>query len=385
MEKKKRNTILALTVFGVLFYTVVQRVEFGALFGILKPFLLGAGIAFVLNVPMRAIERALAQLCRTKGKTPRRKQKGLLRVASILLTFALFVGVVLLVCLMILPEIARSARTLGGYLSDFYEMLVPYINELAAFSPDLASLSKTWESINWAETVRQVFGFLWNFLWSGGLIDNTFGAAATLVSALANAFIGLIFAIYLLVMKETLARQLKRLGYAYLPEEQMDGVVTVCRMANDTFSHFLSGQCVEAVLLGVMFFIVMTFGSFPYALMISTLIAVTALIPLFGAFIGCAVGTFLILIVSPLKAAWFIVIFLVLQQIEGNLIYPRVVGSSVGLPSIWVLAAVTIGAGTMGVAGMFLAIPAFSVVYQVLRGDSLRRVKEKGVPTKKYQ
>ena len=165
----------------------------------------------------------------------------------------------------------------------------------------------------------------------------------------------------------------------------MDGVVTVCRMANDTFSHFLSGQCVEAVLLGVMFFIVMTFGSFPYALMISTLIAVTALIPLFGAFIGCAVGTFLILIVSPLKAAWFIVIFLVLQQIEGNLIYPRVVGSSVGLPSIWVLAAVTIGAGTMGVAGMFLAIPAFSVVYQVLRGDSLRRVKEKGVPTKKYQ
>lgn len=382
MERSKRNTILGLIVFGVVFYTVAQRARMDVLFGIIRPFVLGAGIAFILNVPMRVIERTLApQFVKKFGG----QRKGLLRTVSMLLTFALFIGVALVVCLMIVPEIGRSARTLGGYLSQFYEMLVPYINQLTGLFPDLAALSRTWESINWAETVHQVFTFLWNFLWNGGLLDNTFDMAATLVSGLANLFIGLIFAIYLLTMKETLARQLRRLGYAYLPEKQMDGVMEVCRMANGTFSHFLSGQCVEAVVLGVMFFIVMTFGHFPYALMISVLIGVTALIPLFGAFIGCAVGAFLILIVSPVKAVWFLVIFLILQQLEGNLIYPRVVGSSVGLPSIWVLAAVTIGAGAMGVAGMFLAIPAFSVIYQVLRKDSLRRVREKRIALQKYQ
>lgn len=382
MERSKRNAVLGLIVFGVIFYTAAQRAQFDALFGILKPFLLGAGIAFILNVPMRAIERTLAPLFAKKSGE---RRAGLLRAVSLLLTFALFVGVVLVVCLMIVPEIGRSARTLGGYLSQFYEMMVPYINRLTEFFPDLADLSRSWEAINWAETVQQVFTFLWDFVWNGGFIGNTFGVAATVVSAVANLFIGLVFAVYLLLMKEKLARQLRQLGYAYLSEKWMDEFVEVGRMANDTFSHFLSGQCVEAVLLGVMFFIVMTFGRFPYALMISVLIGVTALIPLFGAFIGCAVGTFLILIVSPIKAVWFLVIFLVLQQLEGNLIYPRVVGSSVGLPSIWVLAAVTVGAGTMGVAGMFLAIPAFSVAYQVLRRDSLRRVREKGIPARKYR
>ncbi len=381
LNRKNLHTILWLIVFGVVFYTAVQDLQLGYLFGVLKPFLLGAGIAFVLNVPMRAIERRLSTL-RSKKKT---LPSALLRAASLLLTFALFIGVVLVVCLMILPEIGRSARTLGGYLSEFYNQMIPYIDEAVTLFPDLADLSKSWESIDWGMTVREVSTFLWNFLWNGGLINNTFGAAATLVSAFANFFIGLIFAVYLLLMKESLARQLKRLAYAYLPENLADSVVEICRMADDTFSHFLSGQCVEAVILGCMFFIVMTFGGFPYALMISALIAVTALIPLFGAFIGCVVGAFLILIVSPIKAVWFLVIFLILQQVEGNLIYPRVVGSSVGLPSIWVLAAVTIGASTMGVTGMFVAIPAFSVIYQVLRKDSAKRVKEKKIQPSKLK
>ncbi len=381
LNRKNLHTILWLIVFGVVFYTAVQNLQLGYLFGVLKPFLLGAGIAFVLNVPMRAIERRLSAL-RSKKKT---LPSALLRAASLLLTFALFIGVVLVVCLMILPEIGRSARTLGGYLSEFYTQMIPYIDEAVTLFPDLADLSKSWESIDWGMTVREVSTFLWNFLWNGGLINNTFGAAATLVSAFANFFIGLIFAVYLLLMKESLARQLKRLAYAYLPENLADSVVEICRMADDTFSHFLSGQCVEAVILGCMFFIVMTFGGFPYALMISALIAVTALIPLFGAFIGCVVGAFLILIVSPITAVWFLVIFLVLQQVEGNLIYPRVVGSSVGLPSIWVLAAVTIGASTMGVTGMFVAIPAFSVIYQVLRKDSAKRVKEKKIQPSKLK
>lgn len=377
MEINRKNIIL-LILLGVVCYTGIQYLDMGWLIGVCKPFLIGSAIAFILNVPMRAIERALSQL---RDAKKRHLTSRPLRVISLLLTVVLFIGVVMVVCLMIIPEIARSARTLGVYLSDFYEQMVPYINQASALVPELSDLSRTWENIDWAETLRQV----WDFLWNGGVLNNTFGAAATLFSAFADFFIGLVFAIYLLLMKESLCRQCKRLCYAYLSEKQADGAVELARMTDDIFSHFLSGQCIEAVILGCMFFVTMSVGGFPYALMISALIAVTALVPLFGAFIGCFVGAFLILIVSPIKALWFVILFLVLQQVEGNFVYPRVVGKSVGLPAIWVLAAVTIGASVMGVAGLFLAIPTFSVVYQVLRRDSLARVREKKISPEKLR
>lgn len=384
LNRKNIRILAGLIAFGVLLYVGLQHVRLGDVLGLFKPFLLGGGIAFVLNVPMRAIERTLLSL--SAGQKKRRKaSKTLYRVVSMLLTFALFIGVVMVVCLMIIPAIVRSAQTLGDYLSDFYELIAPYIKQLSELYPDLGKLSVSWEEIDWKETGTQVATFVWDFLWNGGLINGTVGAAASLVSGVVNFFLALVFSIYLLLMKETLARQLKRLGYAYLPEGAMDSVVGVGCMVNETFSHFISGQCVEALILGLMFFLVMSVGRFPYALMISALIAVTALIPLFGAFIGCIVGAFLILIVSPVKAVWFVGIFLILQQIEGNLIYPRVVGGSVGLPAIWVLMAVTLGASTMGVAGMFIAIPTFSVVYQLLRRDSLKRVKEKRIRPSKYR
>lgn len=377
MEINRKNIIL-LILLGVVCYTGIQYLDIGWLIGVCKPFLIGSAIAFILNVPMRAIERGLSQL---RDAKKRHLASRPLRIISLLLTVVLFIGVVMVVCLMIIPEIARSARTLGGYLSDFYEQMIPYINQASSLFPQLSDLSRTWENIDWAETLRQV----WDFLWNGGVLNNTFGAAATLFSAFADFFIGLVFAIYLLLMKESLCRQCKRLCYAYLSEKQADGAVELARMTDDIFSHFLSGQCIEAVILGCMFFVTMSVGGFPYALMISALIAVTALVPLFGAFIGCFVGAFLILIVSPIKALWFVILFLVLQQVEGNFVYPRVVGKSVGLPAIWVLAAVTIGASVMGVAGLFLAIPTFSVVYQVLRRDSLARVREKKISPEKLR
>lgn len=376
MELNRKN-ILLLILFGVICYTGIQNLDMGWLIGVCKPFLIGSAIAFILNVPMRAIERGLSRL---RDSKKRHLTSRPLRIISLLLTVALFIGVVMVVCLMIIPEIARSARTLGGYLSQFYEQMVPYIDQAASLFPELSDLSKTWESIDWAETVRQV----WDFLWNGGVLNNTFGAAASLFSAFADFFIGLVFAVYLLLTKESLCRQCKRLCYAYLSEKQADSAVGLARMTDDIFSHFLSGQCIEAVILGCMFFVTMSLGGFPYALMISALIAVTALVPLFGAFIGCFIGAFLILIVSPIKALWFVILFLVLQQVEGNFVYPRVVGKSVGLPAIWVLAAVTIGASVMGVAGLFLAIPTFSVVYQVLRSDSLARVREKKISPAKF-
>ena len=180
--------------------------------------------------------------------------------------------------------------------------------------------------------------------------------------------IGMVFAIYILLQKETLAAQVKKLLKAFLPERCERWIIEVAALTERTFSSFLAGQCVEAVILGSMFFITLLILRLPYALLIGVLIAFTALIPVFGAFIGCAVGIFLMLMVSPIDALIFTVVFFVLQQIEGNLIYPHVVGNSVGLPSMWVLVAVTIGGSAMGVLGMLVFIPLCSVLYSLLRG-----------------
>ena len=198
-------------------------------------------------------------------------------------------------------------------------------------------------------------------------------------------FIGLIFAMYLLVCKETLTRQAKMLLYAWTPAEKADKAVEVARLTNRTFSKFLSGQCLEACILGGLFAVGMLLCRMPYVTLVSVLVAVTALIPVFGAFIGCVVGAFLILVQNPMQAVWFVVLFLCIQQIEGNLIYPRVVGNSVGLPGIWVLMAVTVGGSAMGVVGMLVMIPACSVAYSLLRTATRRKLRQKGVDREKYQ
>ena len=203
--------------------------------------------------------------------------------------------------------------------------------------------------------------------------------ASSIIGGLANTVLGMIFAIYVLLQKEKLSAVCKKLLYAWLPEHPVDTVVEVARLVQKTFSNFISGQCLEACILGLMFFISMSLFRMPYAAVISMLIAVTSLIPIFGAFIGCILGAFLILISNPMQAVWFIVLFLVLQQIEGNLIYPHVVGNSVGLPSIWVLVAVTTGASTMGVLGMLINIPLFSVIYTLLRRSSNEQIRKRHI------
>ena len=211
------------------------------------------------------------------------------------------------------------------------------------------------------------------------VISSTFNAAASVVNGTINFFLGLIFAFYLLSQKEKLMVQTKRFLYAFFPEKKMDSILRVGSLANKTFSNFISGQCTEAVILGVLCFIGMSVFRFPYALMISVLVGFMSLIPIFGAFIGVAIGAFLILMVSPLKALWFVVFFIVLQQVEGNLIYPRVVGNSIGLPAIWVLVAVIVGGSAMGILGMILFIPLCSVLYALLREAVPKKLSEKGL------
>ena len=221
--------------------------------------------------------------------------------------------------------------------------------------------------------------------WGGSLLSSGGGFIGGVVSGVSTFVIGLIFSFYILLQKEKLSRQGRQVLYGLLPMRRADRALEVLRLANRTFSSFLSGQCTEAVILGTLFVITMTLFRLPYAVLVGVLIALTALIPIVGAFIGCGVGALLIAVTDPWKALVFVILFLVLQQIEGNLIYPHVVGSSVGLPSIWVLAAVTLGGKLMGVAGMLFFIPLCSVLYALFRDFVKGRLAEKQVPAKKWR
>ena len=243
-----------------------------------------------------------------------------------------------------------------------YPEIVEYINNINL-------------QIDWKDTFEKIAGFVTTG--AGTVLSSTLTAAMSIASGIATFGIAFIFAIYILLQKENLARQFKKLFYAYFPERAVNEFIRICRMAEQTFSKFLAGQCTEAVILGTMFFITLSLLRLPYSLLIGVLIAFTALIPIFGAFIGCAIGIFLTLVVNPVQAVWFTIVFFVLQQIEGNLIYPHVVGNSVGLPSIWVLAAVSIGGSMMGVVGMLIFIPLCSVVYALVREDVNRRLKRR--------
>ena len=230
--------------------------------------------------------------------------------------------------------------------------------------------------VDWQEVFQNMVAFLKNG--AGTMLNTTFSAAVSIVSGVSSFLIGFIFAIYILLQKETLSRQMKKVLEAFLPEPVVGRILDITALTERTFSNFLTGQCVEAVILGTMFFVALTLIRLPYGLLIGVLIAFTALIPIFGAFVGLAVGVFLMLMVNPMDALIFTITFFVLQQIEGNLIYPYVVGNSVGLPSIWVLVAVTVGGSMMGIVGMLIFIPLCSVLYALLRDGVNGRLGKKG-------
>ena len=343
---------IAMAVLAVNYQKVL--VLLGDVVGLISPFILGAAIAFILNVPMRGIEKLIAP-----GKEKRWK-----RPVSLVLTIVAVISILLVVVFVVMPELVRTLMGLKESVPAFLENLGRQAEEFFVKYPDVVAMIQTVE-FDWEKMVKDVMSFLSNG--AGNMLTSTINAAASIVSGVMNFFIGFVFAVYILLQKETLSRQMKKLLKAYLPEKTYEKTLKVAVLAEKTFSNFLTGQCLEAVILGTMFFLVLTILRLPYALLIGVLIAFTALIPMFGAFIGCAVGAFLMLMVSPVQALIFVVVFLILQQVEGNLIYPHVVGGSVGLPSMWVLVAVTVGGNAMGVVGMLVFIPLCSVLYALVR------------------
>ena len=350
--------------------TLVSAVR--ALLGIFTPFLLGGAIAFVLNVPMRAIETRLL-----RGKTRGR------RAGALILALAAVVGVLALAVYVIAPGIGEAAASIGDQLPYAMERLWQQVTVLEQYLPLLAETLGQWELSDWTSLAQKAAELLQG--WGGSLVTSGGGLIGGVVSGVSTFIIALIFSFYLLMQKERLARQGRQVLYALLPERKADRALDILRLANRTFSSFLSGQCLEACILGTLFVVAMSLFRLPYALLVGVLIALTALIPIVGAFIGCIVGALLIAVTSPVKALVFVVLFLVLQQVEGNLIYPHVVGNSVGLPPIWVLAAVTVGGKLMGVIGMLVFIPLCSVLYALFRDYVKIRLAEKRVPEEKWR
>lgn len=340
-------------------------------FGIIFPFLLGGGIAFVINVPMSFLEN---KIFRNRYLKDRKLLQRFARPVSLVLTLAIVCGVFVLVMFVVVPELTKTILSLGKTIQAFIPEAQRFLEELFRDNSEVRA---------WLESLDLDAGKLMSGAMefvqkgAGDVVDSTFSAIGSIVSGVTTFVIAFVFACYVVLQKEKLQVQVKKVLYAFLPEHRVDWCLEVCALTAKSFSSFLTGQCVEALILGSMFFVVMTVIRLPYALLVGVLIAFTALIPIFGAFIGCFVGAFLILMVDPMKALIFVIVFLILQQVEGNLIYPKVVGSSVGLPSIWVLAAVTIGASLMGIVGMLIFIPITSVVYTLFRASVYKRLKLK--------
>ena len=343
---------------------------------IFSPFVIGAGIAFVLNVPMRGIEGMLKGI----------KNRSLRRVAAVLLTFA-FIGLVLfLVFQLLLPQVSETVQNLISRLPAFFNSVVEKAKELLNENPELLDWLKAnteLEKLDWSSIVQKVVTIVGNSITA--ILSGAFSAIGSLSTGIFNAVISLVFGLYCLFRKEILARQARRLAYAFLPERICDESIRILRLTNVTFSNFISGQCLEALILGCLFAISMLIFQMPYIPLVSVLVAVTALVPIVGAFVGCILGAFFILVDNPIQAVWFVVMFLVIQQFEGNVIYPRVVGKSVGLPGMWVLLAVTLGGELMGIAGMLIMIPLVSVLYTLLREITKSRLEKRDIDRDKLQ
>lgn len=378
LSKETKNLLIVVCA-GAGFYAAVQHlnVVWGALMaalGVFAPFLLGGSIAFVLNVPMRAIERHVF---------PKERQMDRLRrPLALIFTLVAVLGVLTVAMWVIIPGVKEAILSAAHQVPEAVDALLLKLQAFAVYLPELGEYLAGLE-LDWQSIAQRVMDVVKN--WGGGLLSSGGGLIGGAVSALSTFVIGLIFAIYILLQKERLGRQAKQVLYALSPMERADRTMEVARLTERTFSSFLSGQCLEAVILGCIFVIAMTLFKMPYALLVGVLIGLTALIPIVGAFIGCVVGALLIALTDPIQALVFVGLFLVLQQIEGNLIYPHVVGSSVGLPSIWVLAAVSVGGSLMGIAGMLLFIPLCSVVYALFRAYVKGRLAEKKVPRSKWQ
>jgi len=371
-ENRRFRSNLLFATFVILIYFFVTNLgtmggKILGFFSLFAPLLIGVLLALILNIPLRGIERLLF-LLRSKSKAKRKPSDRFVSTMSLILTFVLALLLLYFVGYSVVPQIVSSFKSMIGSFEAYYPKALTY---LEGWGIDTSDLRELMSKIDLNE--------IWKTLTSnaGTIIDTAFSTVKGAFSVITNIVTAVIFAVYILANRNNLKRQSDKILKAYFKPATAHKIRYVGKLIIQTFSNFFSGQCLEAVILGIIFFIAMSVFRFPYAVVISVIIAVTALIPYVGAFVGCAVGALLIFMHSPMSALFFVIMFLVIQQLENHLIYPRVVGTSVGLPAIWTFAALIAGGAIYGVAGMILFIPAASVIYSLLKSDVNARIKKK--------
>ena len=381
LEKKTLRKIFVgvfacIVLYWLLHETDRVRSVYNFIGDIVSPFVVGASLAFILNVPMRGFE----------GLFKRIKNFKLRRSLSVVLTF-LALGLVLTgVFLLLIPQLSATIESLIPTLTNFVLDIENNIKSFLYNNPELLDWmieNTDFETFDWAGLVQKLLSTVGDSV--SAIVGTAVVAIGSITDAMIDFFISIVFAVYCLFQKETLARQGRKLMYAFLPEKFSDRVIEVLRLTNGTFSNFLAGQGIEVCILGTLFAISMAIFRMPYIPLVSVLVAVTAFIPVVGAWVGCVLGAFFILVANPLQAVWFVIMFIILQQIENNLIYPRVVGTSIGLSGMWVLVAVGVGGELMGVAGMFLMIPVASVLYTLLQRATNKKLGSMDIDPEKIK
>nr|WP_253288581.1 AI-2E family transporter [Intestinibacter bartlettii] len=358
-------------IFLILLVFILYRVQdiygiFINLLSIIKPFLIGGAIAFILSIPMNFLER----------KFPRLK-----RPFSLILTFLIFILVILVLIFLVGPKLIETITNIAD--------TVPHAVESLRLLLQKSNIDWEWVQdyltsieIDWPTISNKLLSFFKDSF--GNLFTSTFGMVTGFVTSIVSTVISFIFAAYILISKEKLSVQFKKLMYAFLPEKSVDKIIQVGKLTHKTFTNFFTYQCIECLILGSMFLVTMTILKIPYALLISVMITIMALVPIFGLCIAFIIASILIVMVDPVKVIVFAILFAVLQQIEGNLIYPRVVGKSIGLPPIWVIVVITLGSSLMGVVGMILFIPLSSVIYTLIRKSVYKRIRNRRISSDKW-
>lgn len=370
--EKNKKAIIELIIFTVVIIFAFVNIEalwsfITYIIKIFMPFIIGVMIAFVLNVLLNVVENKLFKKLNEKNGKVWKKIK---RPTSLITTFIIIIALIAFILGLLIPQLKNTATIFTENFDSYKKESIKILDKIGIDDKDIKVLNKNIEKIK-----GEVTSYVGDN--KQEIVQTTFGVASSVVGTITSLVLGIVFAIYILLKKEDLARQSRKVLKAYLPEKKEKRIREIANLSNKTFGNFISGQCLEALIIGVLCFIGMFILQIPYASTISVLVGFTALIPVFGAFIGTVIGAFLILMVDPTKAIIFIIFILILQQLEGNLIYPKVVGKSVGLPGIWVMVAVTVGASIAGVLGMLLSVPICSVLYSILKTDVNNRIDQK--------
>lgn len=373
MKKIRRLILFTILILVGLWNYRLLYAGFKIVGRVLLPFAVGGAIAFILNVPLVLFENKVFKKWKNSEKKWIAK---VIRTISFILSLLLVLALIAIVLFVVAPEVWKTLLNLSNTLQETLPKLQERAIRFFADNPEIAQQIRDM-NFDWGKMLGE---FMDSFkMGAGSFIGNTFLAVKNIVTGVSTFFISVVFACYLLFEKEKIARQVKKLMYAFLPTDWTSILIELGNVTQKTFFNFLAGQCVEAVIMGCLFFVTMTIFRLPYAPLVSVLIAATALVPIFGPFIGCVVGALLINMVDPMKGTLFVILFFALQQLEENFIYPHVVGTSVGLPAIWVLASVSVGGSLFGIVGMLLFVPIASVSYTILRGIVNRRLKEKKI------